>query len=135
MFTKYIDSYKDKTVIWSHRGGYAHGPENSIKVFEKSIEDKVEGVEADVWMSKDGYPMVLHGLGNGNMRQYDGLGRRDKIFRWTKDELQTIDIGEGQHIPTVDEFLELFKDEPEIMLYLDLKVPYTLSLAYYFSYD
>ena len=54
-------------MIWSHRGGYVWGPENSIKAFQASIDNNVEGVEADLWISKDGEIMVTHGKGNGNL--------------------------------------------------------------------
>ena len=72
------------------------GPENSMKVFQISKEQQVEAVECDIWMSKDGVPMVLHGLGEGNMSQYEGLDENDIVFEWTREELQSkIDIGEG----------------------------------------
>ena len=48
-------------MVWSHRGGLIWGPENSIKVFQASIDNKVEAVEADVCLSKDGIPVVHHG--------------------------------------------------------------------------
>ena len=83
-------------MIWSHRGGPVWGPENSMKVFQISKEQQVEAVECDIWMSKDGVPMVLHGLGEGNMSQYEGLDENDIVFEWTREELQSkIDIGEG----------------------------------------
>ena len=49
-------------------------------------------------MSKDGVPMIFHGLGEGDMSQFEGLTTDDIVFRWTREELQTIDIGEGQRM-------------------------------------
>ena len=48
------------TLILGHRGGF-FGPENSIPGFQGAIDHKLDGVEFDVWLSKDGVPMVLHG--------------------------------------------------------------------------
>jgi glycerophosphoryl diester phosphodiesterase len=33
--------------------------------FKSSVENKVEGVETDVWLSKDGVPMITHGGDDG----------------------------------------------------------------------
>lgn len=43
-----------------HRGGN-FGPENSMKNFRGSISNNLEGIEFDVWFSKDKVPMILHG--------------------------------------------------------------------------
>ena len=50
-------------------------------------------MECDIWMSKDGVPMVAH---DENMSQYEGYTADDLIFHYTREELQTkVDIGEG----------------------------------------
>jgi len=33
--------------------------------FRASAENQVEGVETDIWLSKDGVPLVLHGGDDG----------------------------------------------------------------------
>ena len=53
-----------KTMVIGHRGGF-FGPENSMKTFRAAIENKLEGIEFDVWLSKDHVPMVIHGGDNG----------------------------------------------------------------------
>ena len=53
-----------KTLIFGHRGGY-FGPENSMSGFTCAVENKLEGIEFDVWLSKDDIPMVLHGGSDG----------------------------------------------------------------------
>ena len=102
-------------------------------VAELSKERKVEAVECDIWMSKDGIPMVLHGLGEGNMSQYDGLSSDDIVFRWTREELQSkIDIGGGQVMPTLEEWFQFWQDSPDIVLWIDMKSP---SPSYWDEYD
>ena len=51
-------------MVIGHRGGF-FGPENSMKTFRAAIENKLEGIEFDVWLSKDHVPMVIHGGDNG----------------------------------------------------------------------
>ena len=53
-----------KTTIIAHRGGN-FGPDNSMTNFKSAVELKLEGIEFDVWLSKDNVPMVLHGGSNG----------------------------------------------------------------------
>lgn len=44
------------------------------------------------------------------------------MFNWTKDELQTLDIGEGEVMPTLEELLQLFTGA-KTMLNIELKGP------------
>ena len=49
-----------RTLVIGHRGGF-FGPENSLKGFQGAVANNLEGIEFDVWLSKDNVPMVLHG--------------------------------------------------------------------------
>jgi len=51
-------------MVIGHRGGF-FGPENSMKGFRGAVENNLEGIEFDVWLSKDNVPMVLHGGDDG----------------------------------------------------------------------
>jgi len=62
-FTEY------QTLVIGHRGGF-FGPENSMKGFRGAVEHKLEGIEFDVWLSKDEVPMILHGGQNGELSLY-----------------------------------------------------------------
>lgn len=64
--------------------------------------------------------MVLHGGSDGQLSLY-GMPT-EFVQNWTFDELRTIDIGNGEQIPTLDEMLELFK-ETDILLNIELKGP------------
>ena len=72
-------------MVIGHRGG-SFGPENSLKCFSGAIENKLEGIEFDVWLSKDNIPMVLHGGRNGSLRDY-GVAETEHVFNWTQKEL------------------------------------------------
>ena len=65
--------------------------------------------------------MILHGGCDGTLKDY---GRpQDYIFNWTVEELQQIDIGDGEKIPTLESLLELSKSSPNVILNIELKVP------------
>ena len=89
-------------MVVGHRGGYA-GPENSMKSFKGALANQLEAIEFDVWVSKDNVPMIVHGGDDGQLKNY-GLPQ-EHVFIWTKDELQTLDIGEGEVMPTLEELL------------------------------
>lgn len=74
-------------------------------------------------MSKDGVLMVLHGSGySGTLKKYGFPA--DRVFEWTKEELQTrIDLGGGERIPTLEEVLLLCEQSPYMVLNLEMKTP------------
>ena len=68
LYDQFHLAHPGKTLIWSHRGGYVNGPQNSRANFEWSKENNVDGVECDVWMSSDGELVLFHGKGMGSLR-------------------------------------------------------------------
>ena len=62
-----IEKFQEKgrrTMMITHRGNDL-GPENSFKALKGTLDTKLEGIEADVWLNKNGDPMVLHGHDSG----------------------------------------------------------------------
>ena len=64
------------TKIWAHRGASGYAPENTLESFELAIEQKADGIELDVQMTKDGELVVIHDetidrTGNGTGRVQD----------------------------------------------------------------
>ena len=47
------------TKIWAHRGASGYAPENTLESFELAIEQKADGIELDVQMTKDGELVVI----------------------------------------------------------------------------
>ena len=61
----------------AHAGGN-FGPNNSMKSFKGAIAHKIDGLEFDVWLSRDKIPVILHGGQNGELEHF---GRpKDYIF-------------------------------------------------------
>jgi glycerophosphoryl diester phosphodiesterase len=96
----------DDTILFAHRGARAHAPENTIAAFELALEMGATGLESDVWLTRDGVPVLIH----------DGeLGRRlrkRKIADMRREELPP-------HIPTLDELIDACGTDYELSL--DLK--------------
>ena len=53
-----------------------------------------------VWHTKDSILVVAHGGDDGNLKDYNHP--EDYIYDWTYEQLQTLDAGEGQKIPTLE---------------------------------
>jgi glycerophosphoryl diester phosphodiesterase len=47
-------------LVLSHRGVRTHAPENTLAAFEAAIALKVDGIETDIRLSKDGIPILFH---------------------------------------------------------------------------
>jgi glycerophosphoryl diester phosphodiesterase len=89
--------------IIAHRGASAHAPENTIAAFQLALEQGADGIELDVMLSKDGHLVVIHD--DTVDRTTDGKGY---VREMTLEELKSLDAGEGQSIPTLDEVFEAF---------------------------
>lgn len=109
-----------RTIVYGHRGGN-FGPDNSMKNFKGAIANNIDGIEFDVWLSKDSIPMVLHGGSNGKLSDY---GRTDYVFQLTQQELQSlINLGGGERIPTLEALFQLCQTAPAMLLSLEMKAP------------
>jgi glycerophosphoryl diester phosphodiesterase len=100
-------------LIYGHRGSPATHPENTLFSFLAAIEAGCDGIELDVWGSGDGIPVVIHD------RQLDrttnGAGNVDAT---PLSELQQLDAGNGEPIPTLAETLDLIPES----IHLDIEV-------------
>ena len=99
-----MEKFYDKglrTMIISHRG-MDMGPENSFKSLHATLDGKIEGIEADVWLNKEGDPVVVHGEDSGALKHFKFAGER--VFEWSTEHLTSdmIDIGLGGRMPTLE---------------------------------
>lgn len=100
--------------VIAHRGASAHEPENTIRAFLRAAELGADMVELDVHLSADGVPMVIHD--ERLERSTDGHGL---VNERTRAELQRLDAGKGERIPTFAEVLEAVRGK--LGLYVELK--------------
>ncbi|MEK6256926.1 MAG: glycerophosphodiester phosphodiesterase family protein [Chloroflexota bacterium] len=91
--------------IIAHRGGPVYQPENTMAAFKQARNDGVDWLEFDVQMTKDGVLVVIH----DEMvdRTTNGTGA---VADFTFAEIQELDAGNGQRIPTFAEVIEFAKD-------------------------
>ena len=46
--------------IIAHRGASAYEPENTLRAFQRAMDMGATMIELDVYLSRDGYPVVMH---------------------------------------------------------------------------
>lgn len=100
-----VTSLKGHFIIVAHRGASGYEPENTLRSVRKALEMRVDAVEIDVRLSKDGVPVVIHD--ETVDRTTNGSGR---VSDMTLKELKRLDAGAGEQIPLLEEILEVVKD-------------------------
>ncbi len=95
-----------KILVLGHRGYSAKYPENTLLAFRKAIEAGADGIELDVWLTKDGEVVVIHD--ETVDRTSNGSG---KVKEMTLEELKALDFGSGEKIPTLEEVFEVVPED------------------------
>lgn len=102
--------------IMGHRGAAAYEPENTLRSFRRALAMGVAAVELDVQLTRDGRLAVIHD---------DTLDRttngRGPVKDFTLAELQRLDAGQGEPVPSLEEVFELVKGKAHLVV--ELKKP------------
>ena len=109
-----------RIILAAHRGDRANYPENSLAAFRAALEFGADMIETDIRMTRDGELVLIH---DRSTLRTSGIDKN--VDELTLAELKEIDVGEGERVPTVREFLELIKDSDmlvnwEFKVYPDL---------------
>lgn len=127
-----------KTKIWAHRGASGYAPENTLEAFSLAVDQKADGIELDIQLTKDHQIVVIHD--EYIDRVSNGCG---KVMDYTLAELRKLDFNNEYKllrnikIPTLREVYELMKPNA-LTINVELKtglIPYpgieeqALSLA------
>ena len=102
--------------IMAHRGFNKKYPENTMLAFRKAIEAKADYIELDVHFSADKEIVVIHNYTTGNVSNKDLVVKETNL-----DILKSLDIGEGEKIPTLQEVFDLCKGK--IGINVEIKAP------------
>lgn len=98
--------------IIAHRGASAERPENTLSAFERALEIGVDAIETDLLVTKDNHLVTRH----------DDLIQKDGVWRYVRDltlpELQSIDVGEGEKIPSLESVFECVRGRCPLVLEL-----------------
>lgn len=89
-------------VIIGHRGASGYEPENTLRSFAKAIELGVDMIEFDVHVCASGEVVVIHDDTVDATTNGSGYISEKSLL-----ELQSLDAGKGEHIPTLREVLDL----------------------------
>jgi glycerophosphoryl diester phosphodiesterase len=89
--------------IIAHRGASPLAPENTMAAFQLAMDQHADGIELDVMLTKDGHLAVIHD--DTVDRTTDGTGR---VKDMTLAELQALNAGEGEKIPSLQDVLDEF---------------------------
>lgn len=99
--------------IYAHRGASASEPENTLRAFQRALDLGVDGIELDVQATLDHVPVILHD--RDLSRTTNGTGHVDEV---AFDDLQHLDAGGGEKIPTLHDVLMLVGNR----VHLDIEV-------------
>ncbi|MDW5288554.1 glycerophosphodiester phosphodiesterase family protein [Formosa sp. PL04] len=103
-------------IFIGHRGGFLPGiPENSLMAFQHCIAEHVAMIETDIQLTKDKQMVLFHDKSLLRMTGVNG-----KLSEYTLAELQQMDLGYNQYIPTLEEALIILQSGT-INLLLDIK--------------
>jgi glycerophosphoryl diester phosphodiesterase len=100
----------------AHRGGIVPGtPENTLAAFRQAIAHGAQVIEIDLRGTKDGAIVVMHDATVD--RTTNGHGRVSDL---TRAEVQALDAGRGERVPTYEDVLALVNGRG-VQLLLDIK--------------
>ena len=107
-----------------HRGYCARYPENTLISYRAAMQAGVDAFEFDVWLSKDGVPVIMH---DGNAYRTCGVDRH--LNDMTLEEIKRLDAGgkfdarfAGERVPTLEELLSQARAmRPDVMLGVEIK--------------
>jgi len=98
------------TRIIGHRGAAGLALENSTESIRAALRADVDAVEFDVHRTRDNKLVVMHDKTTKRVST-----REVNIGDVTLDELRTLKLRNGEHIPTLDEALDILGSKPVII--------------------
>lgn len=109
--------------VAAHRGDSAYYPENTMAAFRSARQLRVDQIETDVRITKDGNLVLMHDARVD--RTTDGTGL---VADMTLAELKQLDAGvkkgeqfRGERVPTLIELMDFIRDDPTMTLDIELK--------------
>ena len=106
-----------KTQIVAHRGYWEGNAENSVASFRKAQEYGLWGSEFDIHLTADGVPVVHHNQMIGDL----------DIQKSNFEEVRANRLANGEHIPTLAEYMAQAARSRECMPVLELKPQTTVE--------
>lgn len=89
-------------LVLGHRGASSAHPENTLEAFAAAYEGGAQGLEFDVRGDANNVPVISH---DRSLERRAGDPRN--VDELTVEELKTLDVGQGYHLPTLAETLTM----------------------------
>ncbi len=107
-----------KTKLIGHRGAAGIAPENTLRAISAALALKVDYIEIDVRLTRDGVPIVLH---DASLKRTTGVKKNVSLL--TLSEIKALDAGKwfgsafaGETVPTLEEVLTTLGQKAGLML-------------------
>lgn len=102
-----------KNGVVAHRGAWKNQgvSENSIGSLNRAIEIGCEGSEFDIWLTKDGVPIVSHDPTIGGK----------EIKETTAAEMAKVPLENNEFVPTLEEYIKTAIKQNKTRLFLEIK--------------
>lgn len=121
-------------ILAAHRGDRKYCPENTMPAFEASLKMKVDMIETDIHLTKDGHLILMH---DRSALRTAGVDRN--IDEMTLSEVLELDASvgfpefRGTKVPTVEEFM-VWLQSNDLLINWELKdYPQTVGDAHAFA--
>jgi len=108
----FFSPYKNRTLLFGHRGCPKLAPENTMASFDVCIEKKIPAVEIDIHVCKTGELVVTHDFNLKRVTGYDGL-----VAETSYERILELDAGSffstdfsGERIPLLSEVFSKYGD-------------------------
>jgi len=105
----------------AHRGGLDEVFENTLTSMQYAWTFTHAIPETDVRQLADGTLICCHDGTLERTGKGDALLLSKPLAKMSLDELESIDVGNGERVPLLSEILELMKEKEERLLYLEIK--------------
>lgn len=92
-------------LVIAHRGASGYRPENTLSAFQLAVDQRADMIEIDLHLSRDDEIVVRHD------DDLASLGLERRIRAADLAQIRSLDAGDGETIPTLDEVLDRFGSE------------------------
>jgi len=96
---------REQPLVIAHRGASGYRPENTLSAFQLAVDQRADMIEIDLHLSRDDAIVIRHD------EDLASLGLKREIRAVDLAQIQSLDAGDGEKIPTLDEVLDQFGSE------------------------
>jgi glycerophosphoryl diester phosphodiesterase len=102
-----------RPLLIAHRGASVEAPENTLAAFRRALALKVDGIELDVHVTRDGVPVVFH---DDSLRRLTGTPGRVATKTWR--ELKKLRVHGTEPIPRLADVFALVRGRAVVQIEL-----------------